>query len=126
MCFGLRQTNSGTKTACGQICQFNLNHADFWIGKYEVTFAEYDDFCTSTERRYAYNQGWGRDTRPVINVDWWDARDCCNWWSAREGLPPAYNQAGDLLNAHGNVTGVRHFSASPTVKPQTDTQNPFK
>ncbi len=77
---------------------------NFWIGKYEVTFAEYDDFCAETGRRQAYDQRWGRESRPVINVDWWDARDYCNWLSEREGLSPAYNRAGDLLDAHGDVT----------------------
>ena len=77
---------------------------DYWIGKYEVTFAEYDDFCQATGRRQAYDQGWGREDRPVINVDWWDARDYCNWLSVQEGLQPAYNQAGELLDRSGKVT----------------------
>lgn len=77
---------------------------DFWIGKYEVTFEEYDDFCESTERRLAYDQNWGRGDRPVVNVDWWDAMAYCNWMSKREGLKPAYNKDGELLDPHGNVT----------------------
>ncbi len=77
---------------------------DYWIGKYEVTFAEYDNFCDATERRHAKDQLWGRDDRPVINVSWWDARDYCNWLSEREGLQPAYNQAGELLDRNGEVT----------------------
>jgi formylglycine-generating enzyme len=77
---------------------------DFWVGKYEVTFEEYDDFCQSTGRRHAYDQGWERGSRPVINVDWWDAIAYCNWLSEKEGLKPAYNQEGELLDLNGKVT----------------------
>jgi formylglycine-generating enzyme required for sulfatase activity len=77
---------------------------DYWIGKYEVTFAEYNDFCQSTERRHAYDQGWEGINRPVINVDWRDAIAYCNWLSEREGLKPAYNQEEELIDGNGDVT----------------------
>jgi len=41
---------------------------DFWVGKYPITFAEYDDSCQSTERDQAYDHLWGREERPVIYV----------------------------------------------------------
>ncbi len=76
----------------------------FWMGIHETTFEEYDAFCESTERPYAYDHGWERGARPVIYVSWWDAIAYCNWLSAREGLQPAYNEAGELLDRNGNVT----------------------
>jgi formylglycine-generating enzyme len=77
---------------------------DYWIGQYEITFAEYNDFCQWTERRHAYDQGWEGSNRPVINVDWRDAIAYCNWLSEREGLKPAYNQEEELLDLNGDVT----------------------
>lgn len=77
---------------------------DFQMGKYEVTFEEYDDFCQTTGRRLAYDQSWGREDRPVINVDWRDAIAYCNWLSVMEGLKPAYSQEGELLDLNGSVT----------------------
>ncbi|MFN2200650.1 MAG: formylglycine-generating enzyme family protein, partial [Caldilineaceae bacterium] len=38
----------------------------FSIGKYEVTFAEYDRFAVATGRRLPGDSGWGRGARPVI------------------------------------------------------------
>jgi len=77
---------------------------DYWIGKYEVTFSEYDAFCEATERPFANDQGWGRDDRPVVNLSWWDAIAYCNWLSEKEGLQPAYNEGGELLDFQGEVT----------------------
>jgi formylglycine-generating enzyme len=77
---------------------------DFWIGKYEATFEEYNLFCESTDRRNAYDQGWEGGNRPVINVDWRDAIAYCNWLSEKEGLKPAYNQEEELLDRNGNIT----------------------
>lgn len=41
---------------------------DLLIGKYEVTFDEYDVFCEETGRIRPGDEGWGRGSRPVINV----------------------------------------------------------
>ena len=57
------------------------------VGKYPVTFAEYDAFCEATERQKPDDQGWGRDRRPVINVSWGDARAYVEWLSATTEKP---------------------------------------
>lgn len=54
---------------------------DFYIGKYEVTFAEYDKFCNATGRRKPNDEGWGRGKRPVMNVSWDDAKAFISWLS---------------------------------------------
>ena len=52
---------------------------DFWLGKYEVTFEQYDFFCRETGRSLPGDEGWGRGNRPVINVSWEDALSYCQW-----------------------------------------------
>ena len=64
--------------------------SDFYIGKYEVTFEEYDAFCTATAREKPDDRSWGRGRRPVINVDWYDAVEYCNWRSQKESLGLVY------------------------------------
>jgi formylglycine-generating enzyme required for sulfatase activity len=63
---------------------------DFYISKYETSFEEYDAFCTATGREKPSDSGWGRGQRPVINVDWYDAIEYCNWRSRKEGLAECY------------------------------------
>ncbi len=77
---------------------------DFGLGKYETTFDEYDAFCEATGRRKPPDSGWGRGSRPVINVSWWDAIAYCNWLSEKEGLPRAYTGKGKLLDKEGRIT----------------------
>jgi len=77
---------------------------DFHIGKYEVTFEEYDAFWEATGRGNPGDQGWGRETRPIINVSWNDAIAYCNWLSEKEKLPKAYDSNGNLLDKDGRVT----------------------
>ncbi len=59
--------------------------SDFYIGKYEVTFAQYDAFCEATNRKKPDDEGWGRGNRPVINVSWNDAVAYCKWLSQKTG-----------------------------------------
>ncbi len=64
--------------------------SDFYMSQTEVTFEEYDTFCMATHRPKPDDSGWGREKRPVINVDWYDAVEYCNWRSQQAGLSPVY------------------------------------
>jgi formylglycine-generating enzyme required for sulfatase activity len=55
----------------------------FYLDKYEVTFDQYDAFCVATSRTLPTDSGWGRGTRPVINVSWNDAKAYCDWAGKR-------------------------------------------
>jgi formylglycine-generating enzyme required for sulfatase activity len=44
------------------------------VGRYPVTFEEYDHFCAATGREPPSDEEWGRGRRPVINVSWDDAK----------------------------------------------------
>lgn len=61
----------------------------FAVGKYEVTFAEWDACvadggCSHNPR----DSGWGRDQWPVINVSWDDVvKEYLPWLSKKAGQP---------------------------------------
>lgn len=57
----------------------------FSIGKYPVTFEEYETFCEATGEKKPSDHGWGRERRPVINVSWHDAFAYCKWLSDQTG-----------------------------------------
>ena len=77
---------------------------DFYVGKYPVTFEEYDRYCKETGATKLGDCSWGRGRRPVINVSWFDAIGYCNWLSEKEGLPIAYYGDGSLLNENRRKT----------------------
>ena len=59
----------------------------FAVGKYEVTFTEWDA-CVAGGGCNGYrarDEGWGRGRRPVINVDWKDAKSYVEWLSRKTG-----------------------------------------
>lgn len=57
----------------------------FAMGKYEVTFEEYDRFAIADGRPLPSDQRWGRSRRPAINVSWQDAKDYAEWLSKQTG-----------------------------------------
>ncbi|HBP90253.1 MAG TPA: formylglycine-generating enzyme family protein [Nitrospirales bacterium] len=57
----------------------------FALGRYEVTFEEFDRFAMATGRPFVRDEGWGRDRRPVINVSWEDAVNYAEWLSQETG-----------------------------------------
>ena len=61
--------------------------APFAVGIHEVTFAEWDA-CVAAGGCGGYrpnDEGWGRGTRPVVNVSQRDARRYARWLSERTG-----------------------------------------
>lgn len=80
---------------------------DFYIGRFEVTFNEYDVFCKATNRELPFDEGWGRSKLPVINVSWLDAVAYCNWLSKKHQYQPVYHIEEDSVIANWNANGYR-------------------
>lgn len=59
--------------------------APFALGRYAVSFSEYDAFAEATGYKKPDDAGWGRGTRPVINVSWHDAQAYVAWLSEQTG-----------------------------------------
>jgi len=57
----------------------------FAIGKYEITFDEYDRYAAETESPLPDDAGWGRDRRPVISVSKANAEAYAAWLSNATG-----------------------------------------
>jgi formylglycine-generating enzyme required for sulfatase activity len=57
------------------------------VGRYPVTFEEYDHFAEATQREPPDAETWGRHRRPVINVSWKDAKAYVGWLAAQTGQP---------------------------------------
>ncbi len=57
----------------------------FAMGKYEVTFEQYDQFATFTGTSKPSDSGWGRGGLPVTNVSWQDATAYAQWLSEQTG-----------------------------------------
>ena len=59
----------------------------FAVGRYPVTFEEYDRFARETGRGRSDDQNWGRGRRPVIDVSWDDTQAYVKWLSKETGQP---------------------------------------
>ncbi|MGZ8214111.1 MAG: SUMF1/EgtB/PvdO family nonheme iron enzyme [Methylosarcina sp.] len=73
--------------------QHEVHISRFKLGKFEITFDQYDvfafliDFDSDCDHKVdrAKDQDWGRGNRPVINVSWQDAQCFANWLSKHTG-----------------------------------------
>jgi formylglycine-generating enzyme required for sulfatase activity len=58
----------------------------FALGRFPVTFAEWDVFTAEVPSAYVpHDHGWGRGAHPVIDVSYDDARAYCGWLSEKTG-----------------------------------------
>jgi formylglycine-generating enzyme required for sulfatase activity len=57
--------------------------SSFRISRFPVTFSQYDAFCFASGRPMPDDHGWGRDNRPVISVNWFDACAFSDWLGLR-------------------------------------------
>jgi formylglycine-generating enzyme required for sulfatase activity len=68
--------------------QHKVTMRSFAIGKFEVTFAEWDACVAEGGCSHKpADEGWGRGRRPVINVSWDDAREFVAWLARKTGKP---------------------------------------
>ncbi len=109
---------------------------DFYIGKTEVTLAQFQKFIqtsgyqTDAERgegSYCWGPlGWNKKTGvcwrhdekgalrpetagqyPVLHVSWRDAARYCNWLSLQQNLTPTYQFLGDSISFDPTANGYR-------------------
>ena len=59
----------------------------FAVGRYPVTFEEYDRFARKTGRGRPDDRNWGRGRRPVVHVSWDDTQAYVKWLSKETGQP---------------------------------------
>jgi len=94
----------------GFVAVTGLGSGGFWMGKYEVTWGEFQ-----TVRNYGASHGYdiGRvgagsgNTYPVTDVNWYSVVKWCNARSEMEGLTPVYMLGGEVY---------RIGNSEPTVK----------
>jgi len=65
------------------VCEVEVS--EFSIGRYAVTFEQYDRFALLTGRKLPGAVGWGRSNRPIMKVSWFDATAYAQWLSDTAG-----------------------------------------
>lgn len=79
------EADATEKIPDGKKCRTRI--ADrFELGRYPVTFEEYEFFCAAKQHKIPPYQGWGRGRRPVICVSWDDAMAYVDWLNGRLGV----------------------------------------
>jgi formylglycine-generating enzyme required for sulfatase activity len=93
-----------------------VNVSAFYMGKYEVTKAEWDEVrAWAVNNGYsdlAVGKGWVSDSNyPVHSVSWWDVIKWCNARSQKEGLTPCYTVSASVMKT-GMVAPTVNWTAN--------------
>ena len=63
----------------------------FFLSKYCVSFDDFDFYSSITGRSFADDANMGRGQMPVINVNWYEMIEYCNWLSEQDGYQKVYS-----------------------------------
>jgi formylglycine-generating enzyme required for sulfatase activity len=91
-----------------------VNVSAFYMGKYEVTKAEWDEVRTwGLSNGYTdLRTGGGKaSNHPVQTISWFDMVKWCNARSEKEGLTPVYTVSGAVMK-RGTTAPVANWSAN--------------
>jgi formylglycine-generating enzyme required for sulfatase activity len=86
----------------------------FYMGEREVTNGQFRQFRPNHNSGSVGAQSLDLDKQPVVRVAWEDAVEFCNWLSAQEGLPPAYQPGGGETGGFVLVSPVTTGYRLPT------------
>jgi formylglycine-generating enzyme required for sulfatase activity len=84
----------------------------FYMGEREITNAQFRQFRPAHNSGSFGNQSLDLDKQAVSRVTWEDAAEFCNWLSAQEGLPPAYQASPE--GGFSLIVPVTHGYRLPT------------
>jgi len=90
----------------------------FAVSKFEITFDEWDA-CVKAGGCGGYrpdDQGWGRGSRPVVNLSWENCKDYVNWLNRKTGKPYRLLSESEWEYAARAGTTTR-FSFGDTLSP---------
>jgi formylglycine-generating enzyme required for sulfatase activity len=91
----------------GQARQVTLARP-LYLGVRVVSNAEFRRFSPGHLSGYLGRVSLDLDDQPVTHVTWEEAAEYCNWLSRQDGLPPAYEAAGDsYVLTHPVTRGYR-------------------
>lgn len=76
----------------------------YYIGVHEVTNEQFLGFNAKHDSGVVERKTLSLKQQPVVRIDWQQAAAFCNWLSERDGLPPAYRNAGGSLQAVDPMT----------------------
>ena len=85
--FEMGCTPEQTNCASDESPVHEVTLTDFYIGKYEVTQAQWAAIVPEYSPNYNFGQG---DTHPAYRISWYDAVTFCNRLSQQEGYTPVY------------------------------------
>ncbi len=102
----------GDELGDGLFAQMEMPHrvrvSSFLMADTPVTFWQYGLYCQEMKKdELPGDSGFGRGDHPVINVNWYEAIDYCNWLSQKQGRQAVYQVDGEEVEVNWQADGYR-------------------